>query len=229
VRSHRTALSNRKGVSRIVKSGKLSSLILVLFSLDTPVLADTPLELGVRANILLGNGRPANDILGAGLVGKYYLSDGWFIAVTLDTYNYDFEWPYRVLHIEQDPAVKTIDSKIRTTTLGAAIGRRKGDRSGLGWFWSAGIGVGFPEVGDAAGPTDGGGTFDLDIDARTEIQLISTLGTTYYLSNRWSLTAAVRAEHHFLDITVTDRVTGETANVDSQSPLGAYVSINVAF
>ena len=58
---------------------------------------------------------------------------------------------------------------------------------------------------------------------------MATLGTTYYLSNRWSLTAAARAEHHFLDITVTDRVTGETAKVDSQLPLGAYLSLNVAF
>jgi len=210
--------------SRIV----LTTLVLVM-GISTQASAQSNIEVGLRGNVLLGDGQPANDILGAGLMGKYYLTDGWFVAATLDVYDYDFERPYKTVGIEQDPNVKTIDSTIRTTALGGAIGRHYGDKSGFDWFWSAGVGVGFPDTTNISGPTDSGGTFDLVIDAKTEIQIMTTLGTTYYLSDRWSFTAAARAEHHFLDITVVDQVSGATGKVESQTPLGAYLSVNVAF
>ena len=152
--------------------------------------AESEFEVGLRANVLLGDGQPANDILGAGLIGKYYLSEGWFVAATLDYYDYDFERPYRTVGLEQDSSAKTIDSSIKTTVLGGAIGRHFGDKSGFDWFWSAGVGVGFPDTTNISGPTDSGGTFDLLIDAKTEIQIMGTLGTTYYLSDIWSLTAS---------------------------------------
>lgn len=115
------------------------------------------------------------------------------------------------------------------TAIGAAIGRHIGDKSGFDWFWSAGVGAGFPDASNISGPTDSGGTFDLVIDAKTEVHIMGTFGTTYYLSGRWSFTAAARAEHHFLDITVTDLVSGMTGKVESQTLLGAYLSVNVGF
>ena len=206
-----------------------SVIIILALAVCVPAQAQSKFELGLRGNVLLGDGVPANDILGFGLIGKYELSDGWYLAGTLDAYDYDFERPYQVAGLSQDPGVKTIDSKIKSTTLGAAIGRHYGDKSGFDWFWTAGVGVGLPDSSNISGPTDTGGTFDLLIDAKTEIQIMSTLGTTYYTSGRWSFTAAARAEHHFLDITVTDQVTGDTGKVESQTPLGAYLSVNVAF
>ncbi len=209
---------------------KLATMVLLLIAtLPSQAQAQTQFELGLRGNVLLGDGQPANDILGFGVIGKYYLTDGWFLAGTLDVYDYDFERPYRTVGVSQDLGVKTIDSNIQSTTLGAAIGRHFGDKSGFDWFWSAGVGVGFPDSASVSGPTDSGGTFDLAIDAKTEIQIMGTLGTTYYMSDRWSFTAAARAEHHFLDISVTDRVSGNTGKVDNQTPLGAYLSVNVAF
>lgn len=205
-----------------------ATLFLVLVSFG-PIRAQDQFELGLRGNVLLGDGQPANDILGFGIIGKYYFSDGWYLAGTLDSYDYDFERPYRVVGVSQDPNVKTIDSNITSTTLGAALGRHYGDRSGFDWFWSAGIGVGFPDSGNVSGPTDTGGTFDLLVDAKTEIQIMGTLGTSYFLSDKWSFTAAARAEHHFLDISVTDLESGNTGKIDSQTPLGAYLSVNVAF
>lgn len=212
-----------------LKSTRQIVAILLLLTLYGQAQAQGPFELGLRGNVLLGDGKPANDILGFGLIGKYYLTDGWYLAGTLDAYDYDFERPYQVVGLTQDPSIKTLDSNIKSTSLGAAIGRHFGDKSGFDWFWSAGVGVGFPSSGNVSGPTDTGGTFDLAIDAKTEIQIMGTLGTTYYLADRWSFTAAARAEHHFLDIKVVDRVTGNTGKVDSQSPLGAYLSVNVAF
>ena len=213
----------------MTRSKTILIALVVFLTCSVHANAQSKFEVGLRANVLLGDGQPANDILGAGLIGKYYLSDGWFVAATLDNYDYDFERPYRTVGLEQDPNIKTIDSSIKTTALGGAIGRHFGDKSGFDWFWSAGVGVGFPKTTNVSGPTDTGGTFDLVIDAKTEIQIMGTLGTTYYLSDKWSFTAAARAEHHFLDLSVVDLDSGATGKVDSQTPLGAYLSVNVAF
>ena len=35
-------------------------------------------ELGLRGNVMLGDGVPANDMLGYGIIGRYYRNNGWF-------------------------------------------------------------------------------------------------------------------------------------------------------
>lgn len=214
---------------RMSKTVAISTILALLMGHGAQASAQNVSEIGLRANVLLGDGTPANDMLGAGLVGRFLLFDGWFVAATLDAYDYDFERPHNVAGIDQDPAVETIDSTIRSVAFGAAIGRQIGDRSGFDWFWSAGVGVGFPDPTTVSGPVAGGGTFDLAIDAKTEIHLSGTVGTMYYLSDRWSVTAAARAEHHFLDISVVDQISGASGKVTNQTPLGAYLSINVTF
>jgi len=80
-----------------------------------------------------------------------------------------------------------------------------------------------------SGPTASGGTFDLTFDAQTEVHISGSLGTSYRFTPAWSVTFAARVEHHFMDIQITDRVTSSTANVDSQSPVGAYLSVDYEF
>lgn len=191
---------------------------------------ETRYEIGLRANVLLGDGVPANDILGFGFIGRYDLQNGWFAGVTLDTYDYDFERPSKILGIAQDPAVKDIDASASNTVLGGFVGRHYGESNkGFDWFWTAGLGIGFPDVDNTSGPTDTGGTFDLTFDAKTEIHLMGTLGTSYYFTPAWSATFSARLEHHFMDISITDRVSGSTSKLDSQSPVGAFLSINYRF
>lgn len=188
-------------------------------------------ELQLRGGVLLGDGVPANDILGVGVIARFYRQNGWFFGATLDNYQYDFEVPSdRVVGIPQDPAVDDIDADASNTVLGGFFGRQYGSQDdGFDWFWTLGVGVGFPDVKDVSGPTAGGGIYDLTFDAKTEIHLMGVLGTSYHFNERWSATAAARAEHHFMDITVTDRVSGMTGQVDSQSPLGGYLSVNYRF
>ncbi|MCH9004353.1 MAG: hypothetical protein IH838_03585 [Proteobacteria bacterium] len=191
---------------------------------------ETRYEVGLRANVLLGDGVPANDILGLGVIGRLNLRDGWFAGVALDRYNYDFERPSLIVGIPQDPGVSVIDASASNTVLSGFVGRHYGDSSqGFDWFLTAGLGVGFPDVDDTSGPTASGGTFDLTFDAKTEIQLMGTLGTSYHFTPIWSVTFAARVEHHFMDIRITDRISGSTGKVDSQSPVGAYLSINYSF
>lgn len=212
------------------KTHSIAILLALVSLVSTAYSEEARYEIGLRGNVLLGDGVPANDILGLGVIGRYTLRDGWFAGAALDFYNYDFERPSLVVGIPQDPAVKTIDADASNTVLSGFVGRQYGDTSrGFDWFWTAGLGIGFPDVDDIGGPTATGGTFDLTFDAKTEIHLMAALGTSYHFTPAWSATLAARFEHHFMDITVTDRVSGTTGTVDSQSPIGAYISINYSF
>ena len=191
---------------------------------------ETRYEIGLRANVLLGDGVPSNDILGLGVIGRYRLDSGWFVGAGLDVYEYDFERPWRIVGIEQDPSVATIDAAADSTVISGSFGRLYNETDhGFDWFWTLGVGFSSPNVDDIAGPTDAGGTFDLTFDVGNEIHLIATLGSSYNFSESWSASFAARVEHHFMDVLITDRVSGNTAKVDSQSPLGAFLSLNYRF
>ncbi len=191
---------------------------------------ETRYEIGLRANVLLGDGVPANDILGLGVIGRYRLRDGWFIGAGLDLYDYDFERPWKLVGLQQDPNVDTIDASADNSVLSGSIARLYNETDhGFDWFWTLGVGIAFPNVDNVAGPTDTGGTFDLTFDVGNEIHLMATLGSSYNFSESWSASFAARVEHHFMDVLITDRISGNTAEVDSQSPIGAFLSLNYRF
>ena len=191
---------------------------------------DAKFEIGLRGGVLLGDGVPANDILGFGAIGRYRLNDGWFIGAGIDTYAFDYERPWRILGLEQDPDVDTIDASADSTVFNGSIGRLYNETDhGFDWFWTLGLGFASVSIDDVVGPTDTGGTFDLTFDAANEIHLMASLGSSYNFSEKWSTSFAARVEHHFMDVLITDRVSGNTAQLDSQSPIGAYLSLNYRF
>lgn len=191
---------------------------------------DNGIQVSLRANVLLGDGIPANDILGVGVIGRYDLNNGWFAGAALDAYEYDWEHAARTAGFEQDPAEDEIDALASSTVLSGYFGRLYGQtNAGFDWFWSAGLGVGFPEVDDFSGTSSTGAAISLSYDASTEIHVMGTLGTSYHFSPTWSATFAARVEHHFMDVTSTDAISGAKTNIDSQSPIGAYISIDFKF
>ena len=206
------------------------TIFLILFPV-TVVHADEPqYEIGLRANVLLGDGKPANDILGVGLIGRHYRDNGWFVGGNVDIYAYDFERPASFLGISQDPNVDVIDADATSTVLAGFMGREYGDAgASWRWFWSMGLGVGFGDVDDVSGPIDGGGAFDLQFDRGTEIHLQGAFGGTWYFATHWSASFTGRVEHHFMDVTITDQVSGAKTSISSQSPVGASLSLNYRF
>ena len=212
------------------KSQCLAIFLLLFILVPTAHSDETRYEVGLRANVLLGDGVPANDILGLGVIGRYRLNDGWFIGAGIDTYAFDYERPWRILGLEQDPNVDTIDASADSTVFNGSIGRLYNETDhGFDWFWTLGLGFASVSIDDLAGPTDTGGTFDLTFDAASEIHLMASLGASYNFSEKWSTSFAARVEHHFMDVLITDRVSGNTAQLDSQSPIGAYLSLNYRF
>lgn len=187
-------------------------------------------EIGLRGNVLLGDGVPANDVLGLGVIARYRLNNGWFVGAGIDAYEYDFEHPAKLVGLRQDPDLSDIDADASSTVLSASFGRLyNATDDGFDWFWSLGLGFASPSVDDVAGPTDTGGMFDITFDVGSEVHLMGTLGSSYNFSSKWSASFAARLEHHFMDVLATDRGTGNTFKVDSQSPIGAYFSLNYKF
>lgn len=187
-------------------------------------------ELGLRANVLLGDGTPANDILGLGVMGRYRLNNGWFVGAGIDTYAFDYERPWKMLGLRQDSDVPTIDASADNSVINGSFGRLYNETDhGFDWFWSLGLGFASPSVDDVTGPTDTGGTFNITTDVGNEVHLMATLGSSYNFSESWSTSFSARIEHHFMDVLITDRVSGDTVKIDSQSPIGAFWSLNYRF
>ncbi|MCH7822184.1 MAG: hypothetical protein IIA07_09210 [Proteobacteria bacterium] len=184
----------------------------------------------MRTNVLLGDSVPASDILGIGVIGRYHLTNGWFAGAAIDAYKYDYENAALFAGIVQDPNESELDALASNTVVSGFIGRLYGktDR-GFDWFWSAGLGIGFPDIDNFSGLTLAGEEFALAFDAQTEIHVMGSFGTTYHFTPTWAATFAARLEHHFMDVTSTDAVSGVTSTLNSQSPFGAYISLDYRF
>lgn len=221
-----------QGENQVTFTQKIASTLMLVFLTGLTYAQDqqSRIDIGLRANVLLGDGVPSNDILGYGLIGRYRLNNGWFIGAGVDTYEYDFERPAKLLGIEQDPNEDVVDALADSTVFFGSVGRLYNETNrGFDWFWSLGVGFASPNVDDVSGPIDGGGIFDLTFDVGNEIHLMGTLGSSYNFSENWSTSFSARLEHHFMDVLVTDTVSGATKKIDSQSPMGAYLSLNYRF
>lgn len=191
---------------------------------------DPRFDLGVRGTVVTASGEPANDIMSYGVFGRYRLSEKWLIGAAVDHAEFDFERPWRVLGLEQDPSVETIDAPTTMTSFVGWIEREIGGRERkLKPFWSIGVGIAVPEVDDVTGPLAGGGTFLIETDAGTEIVASLTAGLRYALGKRFAAELAIRVDQHFIDWEVRDRVSGRTGSPDDYLGIGAHLGLTYRF
>ncbi len=187
-------------------------------------------DLGVRGNLLAADGEPANDIPGFGLFGHYRLNERWQLGFAVDTAEYDFEQPARILGLRQSESIEPVDVKAESTTVSAWVERTFGRPQGrTEWFLGAGLGFASIDVPDASGPLQGGGRFDIETEADTEIVAQLLAGVRRRLGQRWALEFALRADQHFADWAVTDRVSGRTATIDDYLALGGHLGFSFRF
>ena len=188
-------------------------------------------ELGVRLGAVAADGEPTNDIMGGGVYGRYRLSDRWRLGVAVDhSPDFDVERPYEFLGLVGDPAAGEVDAAGTSTNLLAWIERahpRPGGR--WEWFWGAGGGVGFVDVEAVSGPLAAGGRYEIVEEVGTELLLIALAGLRFRLGTAWSLEAALRAEQHHTDWTVTDRRSGRSVDLDDYLTTGGHVGIAYRF
>lgn len=200
---------------------------MVLAFLQSPALAH---DLGVRGIITAGDGEPANDIPGFGLFGHWRLGDRWSIGFAVDRTEYDFEEPAKLVGLSQDESLEPIDVIAEATVLSAWIERTWPRPSGrLDWFLGGGVGFASIDVPDATGPLEGGGTFDIETEADSEVVVSLLAGLHRRLGERWFLEFALRADQHFADWQLTDRVSGNRGAVDDYLALGGHLGFGFRF
>jgi hypothetical protein len=203
-------------------------LAAVVCAIATPVSAEERrVEVGPRLLILLGDGVPANDMIGIGLTARWPWRESWYLGFGLDQVEFDYERPNDVLGIASP---EEIDGSNDWTRLSAWIERRYGEEDGgWSWHWLAGLGFASVNTEDVTGPTTGGGTWDITTDASNEVHVLLGLGARRYLGERWMLDGTLHLEHHSTDYELTDRVSGATGTVSSQTPWGASVGVSYRF
>lgn len=174
-------------------------------------------ELGPRLLVANAGGEPANDLMGYGFFGRYRLNDRWLLGFAVDSITGDYERPYEFIGVASP---EEVDSTIESVVFSGWIEREYGgpDRR-LRWYWTAGLGFTSPDTDDITGPTVGGGTFDITTDAGSEILVSAGGGFRHRFGARWSYEVGVRANRHFADWEITDRVSGRTGTIDDYTTL----------
>jgi hypothetical protein len=186
-------------------------------------------EIGLRPFVLLSQGEPSNDMTGAGIVGSWRWNDDWFLGIGLDSLSFDYERPQRVLGIQQDPGIATVDGSNSFTRLSGWVERRY-DRSGKwDWFWNAGLGFASVDADVVAGPLASGGTFNIVTDAGSEVHLIGSAGIRRPIGKTWTFAAAFHLEHHLTDYAITDTDSGATGKIGSHTPVGLSATFSFRF
>ncbi|MGH9381127.1 MAG: hypothetical protein ACRD2Z_11010 [Thermoanaerobaculia bacterium] len=185
---------------------------------------DPRIDLGVRANIVGGTGKPSNDILGAGLVGHYRLSSRWAVGLSIDhSAEFDVERAPDLVGLTSPEVIDAVGTSTALTgSLERAFGRPAGRWE---WFVSAGVGINSVDVDDVSGPLIDGGTFDISTDAGTELLALAGVGGRRWLGNKWGVEAQVRAERRFADWQMVDRVSGATGTIDDYSVRGILLTV----
>ncbi len=185
-------------------------------------------DLGVRGILTAADGEPANDIPGFGVFGHYRLNDRWSLGLAVDQTEYDFEEPARIVGLLQDQTLEPIDVVAEAMVVSLWL-QRDYARDRVTWFWGAGLGLASIDVPDARGPLAGPGTFDIRTEADSELIASLAAGILRRLGNRWFLEFALRADQHFADWKLTDRVSGATGAIDDYLALGGHLGIGFRF
>ncbi len=185
-------------------------------------------ELSGRLNIVGANGTPSNDILGFGVILHRKLSDDWYLGFSLENAtDFDVERPNEELDID---SVSETDA-LGTMNMFTVVAERRYMLESEGWigFWNLGAGIADIDVDDADGDVEGGGRFDIKIDADTEYVLIGSVGALQRLGEHWSARYEATLEQHFADWEIEDRVSGRTDSYDDYTVYGLRVGFNYRF
>jgi hypothetical protein len=203
----------------------------ILLSVQTAASAQPGrFSLGVRGVITAADGEPANDIPGGGVFGNYRLSDRWALGLAVDQTEYDFEEPAKFVGLAQDPNEEPVDALAEATVVSLWL-QRNHQRSGgpTTWFWGGGVGFASVDVPDAVGPLAGGGTFDIRTEVDSEVIVSLLAGVQRNLGQRWFFEFALRADQHFADWQIEDRVSGATGSIGDYLAYGGQLGIGFRF
>ena len=187
-------------------------------------------EIGARAGLLVGDGKPANDIGVTGLNLRWRLGEQWSVQFGVQRHTFDAERPASWLGLDQDPDVETIDAKAKATAVSVGLRRDHGAAgSRWGWFWNLDLGAAKTKVPTVNGPLEGGGTFEIRTRAKREWVVGAGAGVRYQFSPGWAGEFGLQAEHHQANWRVTDAVSGRSGKVGAYQAGGLWLGLAAAF
>jgi hypothetical protein len=187
-------------------------------------------DLGLRVNIMAGDGEPTNDVPGFGLFGHLPLDGNWSIGFALDhSPEFDVERTARIVGFEQRGEEDEIDSKGTSTTLTAWIERSHGER--FQWLWGVGAGVSDVEVDPLEGLRPSGVPFRVETDAGTEVLLIGNAGLRHWFggARKWAWSAEIRLEQRWGGWVLREVRTGQTEEIDDYLLAGIHFGLSRRF
>lgn len=185
---------------------------------------DPRFDLGLRANIVGGTGRPSNDILGGGLIGHWLLGGRWAVGLGIDhSAKFDVE---RAPDLVGLTSPEVIDAVGTSTALTGSIERTFGPPDGR-WegFLSGGVGINAVDIDDVSGPLVDGGVFDISTDAGTELLALAGLGGRWWFGDHWGAEAQVQVQRRFADWELVDRASGATGTIDDYTLRGILLTL----
>ncbi len=215
-------------ILEVKKSAVLALVAMVLPTVSLAGTDDANYELTARLNLVGATGTPSNDILGYGLIVHRRLSDDWHLGVSIEhSPEFDVERPNELLDID---STSETDAVASMTMLTAVAERRYalGEGNWTG-FWNLGVGIASIDADNAKGDVEGGGRFDIEVDADTETVLLGGAGFIQRLSESWSARYEATIERHLADWTVTDRVSGASDSYGDYTVSGVRLGVNYRF
>ena len=177
-------------------------------------------EFTPRLNIVAGDGEPSNDIPGIGLAIHRKISNEWYLGINIDhSPLFDFEDTAGLVDGLDEEGIVDADG---THTMITLVGERRYAMESAGWtgFWNIGGGINEVDIDDVDGPLSGGGTYDIETDVDTELIMIGNAGWIQQLGGTWSARYEITAEYHSADWEMTDKISGNTGDIDDYTVYG---------
>lgn len=206
----------------------LQLFVLIIAPMTLAAADDSRYELSGRLNLVGATGQPSNDILGYGLMLHRQLNDDWYLGISIEhSPEFDVERPNELLDIG---SVSETDAIASMTMLTAVAERRYAlDSSNWIGFWNLGLGVADIDIDNGEGDIEGGGRFDIKVDADTETIVLGGIGLMQRLGENWSARYELGVERHLADWKVTDEVSGATGSYDDYTVSGVRLGLNYRF
>lgn len=207
-----------------ISTRSITHVIAIIMLIGNPLLlladSHSDYEFTPRLNIVAGDGEPSNDIPGIGLAIHRKISNEWYLGINIDhSPLFDFEDTAGLVDgLDEDGIVDADSSHTMITVVGER--RYEMDSAGWTWFWNLGGGINEVDVDDVDGPLSGGGTYDIETDVDTETILIGNVGWIQRLGDTWSARYEITAEYHSADWEMTDKISGNTGDIDDYSVYG---------
>jgi len=191
--------------------------------------ADGEWRFGLRATLDWSDGEPIGDILSSGLFATRDMDGGWTLGLAADFSTWDAEHPAESIGITQDPAFETVDAAVQQIDLSVWMERRFGGDDDLRWTWRLGGGIGSSDVSDAAGPVQGGGTFDIHTETSVEPFVFGGVGLRMPFGAGWMLHSDLTLQFRSMGWEMVDRNSAARGEVSSEYLFGLGLGISKRF